>query len=172
MFPIQEWTKDRVYNVMMELLYSFNYAWFPMEKFIRENFPEEIAQAGLFDLTDKFAANEAKLLEKSVEQESEGIDRLIGFLELSHWSLFEDFRITKLSDTRLRINTFGCTIQKAAKSWGMDYYDCTGVAYRARLSFLRYVNPKTTVTPSFLPSQKTGEPHSPGASCEWIVSIE
>jgi len=172
MFSIEDWSKERVYNVMMELLYSFNYMWFLMEQWVDKNCPKELGQKGMLQMTDEFGAYEARRLKKTVDDKVEGIDQLISFLEHSHWAAFEDLRITKISDTRMRMMTLGCTSQKAAKKWGMEYYDCSEVAQRLRLAFLKEINPKVTVTPVFLPPEKPSDDYPTGTSCEWIVSIE
>jgi len=172
MFPIEDWSKERVHNVMLDLLYSFNYTWFLMEEWLRKNCPEKLAHEGLMWLTDEFGVYEAKRLEKTVDENSKGIDRLILFLEHSHWAAFEDVHITKLSDTRMRMATMNCTSQKAAGKWGMEYYDCGEIALRLRSAFLKQVNPKATVTPLFVPPEKAGEGRSSDTACEWIISIE
>ena len=172
MFPVDEWSKQRVHSVMMELLYSFNFMWFLMEEFIKKNCPEDVAREGLLILSEQFGAYEAKRLEKTVQGDSEGIDRLIRFLEHSHWCAFENIEVTKLSDTSLRMRTLNCTAQKAARKWGMEFYECGAGALRIRSAFFRHINPKSVVTPVFTPPQKAADASAPEASCEWVISIE
>ena len=172
MFPIKDWEKERVHDVMLELLYSFNFMWFLMEGWVKKNCPEEVAREGMLYLTDEFGAYEAKRLDKTVDGSLEGIDRLIRFLEHSHWAAFEDLEITKLSPTSFRMATLNCTSQKAAQKWGMEYYDCGAVALRLRTAFFRQIDPNVVVTPLFAPPEKGGESFPPDRSCAWIVSTE
>lgn len=172
MFPVDTWSKERVYDVMIELLYSLNYMWFLMEDWVKKNCPEEKALEGMLALADEFGAYEAKRLAKTVEEGSEGIDRLIRFLEHSHWCAFEDIEVTKLSDTTARMTTTGCSSQRAAKKWGMDYYDCRSSGLRLRSSFFRWVDPRARVIPEFTPPDEKPEEFPSGTSCSWIISIE
>ncbi|MGC9324821.1 MAG: DUF6125 family protein [Desulfomonilia bacterium] len=172
MFPVDDWNKERVHNVMMELLYSFNFMWFLMEEMIKKNCPEEVARDGLQQLSEKFGNYEAKRLEKTIPGESEGIERLIRFLEHSHWCAFEDIEITKLSDTSFRMRTQNCTAQKAAKKWGMEYYDCGTGAHMLRSGFFRTIDPNARVTRVFTPPEKAPDGTPIEVSCEWVISLE
>jgi len=172
MFPVDTWSKERVYDVMIELLYSFNYMWFLMEDWVKKNCPEEEALEGMLALTDEFGAYEAKRLAKTVEEGPEGIDRLIRFLEHSHWYAFENIEVTKLSDTTARMTTTECSSQRAAKKWGMEYYDCGSSALRLRSSFFRWVDPRARITPEFTPPEEKPEEFPSDTSCSWIISIE
>ena len=111
-------------------------------------------------------------MEKTIQGKAEGVDRLIQFLEHSHWCAFENIEITKLSDTRMRMRTLDCTAQKAAKKWGMDCYECGPGALRLRSGFFGWINPRARVTPAFTPPEKAGEGTPPDVSCEWLISIE
>ncbi|MDT8272079.1 MAG: DUF6125 family protein [Desulfomonilia bacterium] len=172
MFPIEQWSKERVHSVMMELLYSLNYMWFLMEEMIKKHCPEDVARDGLLELSEQFGAIEAKRLEKTLLGERDGIDRLIQFLEHSHWAAFEDVELTRLSDTSLRMRTRNCTAQKAAKKWGMDFYECGPGALRLRSGFFQYINPNARVHRVFSPPDEAGESTPPEVSCEWIISLE
>ena len=72
MFQIEQWSKERVHNVTMELLYSFNYMWFLAEEWIKKNCPEVVAREGILHLTDEFGAYEARRLEKTVPKDIVG----------------------------------------------------------------------------------------------------
>ena len=41
MLEIEGLSKGAVYDVMRELLYSFNYMWFRVEEWVRRRYPEE-----------------------------------------------------------------------------------------------------------------------------------
>ena len=172
MFPVDEWSKERVNSVMMELLYSFNFMWVLMEEWVKKNCPDKTAREEMLEMYEQFGYNEAKRLEKTLQAKNDGVDRLISFLEHSHWCAFEDIEITKISKSSFRMRTLNCTAQKAAKKWGMDFYECSLGAQKIRSGFFRYINPLTRVTPVFTPPQKAGDGTPPGANCEWIVSIE
>ena len=172
MFPIEGWSKERVHDVMLELLYSFNYMWFLTEQWVRKNCPEDVAREGMLYLTEEFGAYEAKRLAKTIDDGLEGTDRLIRYLEHSHWCAFENIEITWLSESSIRMVTRDCTSQKAARKWGMSHYDCGEVALRLRSAFFRQIDPGIRVTSLFTPPDKAVEGCHPEASCAWIISLQ
>jgi transcription termination factor NusB len=172
MLEIENWSKERVYTVMRELLFSFNYMWFLMEDWIKQNCPEKINSKDLQKVSETFGTYEAKRLEKTVNEKKEGIDRLIQFLDHSHWRVFEDIDLTKLSDRQLRMRTFGCTAQKAAKKWGMECYNCSEPGFRLRQGFFAQINPTAQVTRIYTPPDERPTEIPKEVSCEWRISIQ
>lgn len=171
MLKIDNWSKQHVHDVMQELLYSFNYMWFLMENWIGKHCPEKLETEEFKQLAETFGSYEAKRLEKTVDQDTAGIDRLIAFLKHSHWCAFEDIELTRVSDTELRMRTLNCTAQKAARKWGMDFYDCGSAGLRLRKSFFSQINPKAEVRRSYTPPEARPEELPEEVSCEWIISI-
>lgn len=171
MLEIEDWSKERVHAVMQELLYSFNYMWFLMEQWITQNCPDRIESEEFQKLAETFGAYEAKRLEKTVDPDIRGVDRLIAFLKHSHWSAFEDLELTKLSDEQLRMRTRNCTAQKAAQKWGMDYYDCGRAGLRLRSGFFSRIHPGAEVRRVFTPPDEKPADAPTEASCEWVISI-
>ncbi|MFO8111229.1 MAG: DUF6125 family protein [Desulfosalsimonadaceae bacterium] len=172
MFDIEKWNKEETYAVMLELLYSFNYMWFLMEGWVKTHCPEKADSEAFRVLSEQFGAYQAKRLEKTITEPVEGIDRLTAFLRHSHWFAFEDITLEKLSDTRLRMRTSGCTAQKAAKKWGMDHYACGDGGFRLRKGFFTRVDPSATVTRVFTPPDEKPADIPDDISCEWIIAID
>jgi hypothetical protein len=171
MLPIENWNKERVHTVMRELLFSFNYMWFIMEDWVKRNCPEMIDSEDFQKLSDEFGRYEAHRLEKTVEASSTGVDRLVQFVHHSHWCVFEEIELAKLSDKRLRMRTLGCTAQKAAQKWGMPHYDCSRSALRLRRGFFGRVDPTARVERVFSPPDEKPAGTPDDASCEWIITI-
>jgi hypothetical protein len=171
MLDIDNRSKEQVYTVMRELLYSFNFMWFLMEDWIKKNCPEKIDSEDLKQLSETFGAYEARRLEKTMSEKKKGIDRLIQFIDHSHWRIFEDLDLAKLSETELRMRTLGCTAQKAARKWGMDCYNCSAPALRLRQGFFSQIDPSAQVTRIYTPPDKRPAKTPDAASCEWRISI-
>lgn len=172
MLPIESWSKERVHAVMRELLFSFNYMWFLMEDWAKRNCPELIDRDDFQQLSDEFGRYQAKRLEKIVEGAGTGVDRMAQFVRHSHWCAFEEIELTKLSDTRLRMRTLGCTAQKAAQKWGMTHYDCAKSGLRLRRGFFERVEPTARVERIFTPPDEKPAGTPDEASCAWIITIE
>ncbi|MFP4194449.1 MAG: DUF6125 family protein, partial [Desulfobacterales bacterium] len=163
--------KQQVHEVMQELLYSLNYMWFLMEGWIGKNCPEKLDTEEFKQLGETFGSYEAKRLEKTVDPETKGLDRLEAFLKRSHWCAFEDIEITRLSETELRMRTLNCTAQKAARKWGMEFYECGDAGLRLRRGFFTRINPKAEVRRIYTPAEARPEELPKEVSCEWIISI-
>ena len=58
MFEIESWSKERVHTVMRELLFSFNYMWFLMEEWMKQNCPEKVDREDFQKLSEDFGAYE------------------------------------------------------------------------------------------------------------------
>jgi hypothetical protein len=172
MLEIENWSKEQVHTVMRELLFSFNYMWFLMEEWMKRNCPEKLESEDFQKLSEDFGSYEAQRLEKTVDETSKDVDRLVQFLKHSHWCVFEDIELTKLSDKRLRMRTLGCSAQKAAKKWGMDHYDCAKSALRLRKGFFARIDPTAQVAPAFTPPDQKPAGTPSEVTCEWIISIE
>ncbi|MBN2397473.1 MAG: hypothetical protein JXI32_03760 [Deltaproteobacteria bacterium] len=172
MFEIEDWSKDHVYEVMRELLYSFNYMWFVVEEWVKNTPPEELKPDAFLDFAEQFGSYEALRLARVSDPPGGEIDRFIYLLNRSHWAVFEDIEITKVSDTELRMRTLGCTSQKAARRWGMDYYACGQAGLKLREGFFRQINPKARVSRVFTPPDARPEGCPQEMSCEWRITID
>ncbi len=170
MLDIGKLSKDSVYGVMRELLYSFNYAWFLMEDWIRKNNPD-INNEGLLGLTEEFGAYEAKRLSRVLDTSEEGIERLIHFLNHSHWKVFEDIESERVSERSFSMKTLDCSTQKAAKKWGMGYYDCSEQGCRIREGFFREIDPGVRVERIFTPPDEKIDGSDKRISCEWLITL-
>jgi hypothetical protein len=172
MFDIEKWDKAQTHGITMELLYSFNYMWFLMEGWVKAHCPEKADSEAFRNLSEQFGSYQAKRLEKTFTEPLEGVDRLVEFLKRSHWFAFEDIKLEKLSDKKLRMRTSGCTAQKAAKKWGMDHYACGNGGLRLRKGFFTQIDPSANITRVFTPPDKKPADTPEDISCEWVITIQ
>ena len=171
MFAIEDWSKERVHDVMREVLFSFNYMWFLMEEWAKKNCPEKVQGESFQSLSEEFGRYEAQRLERVVDDKLSGVDRLVAFVRCSHWCAFEDIELTAISKHGLRMRTLGCTAQKAARKWGLSHYDCGQTGLRLREAFFSRVIPTATVERVFTPPDDRPAGAPPDAACEWMISI-
>ncbi|HOJ51882.1 MAG TPA: DUF6125 family protein [Syntrophales bacterium] len=171
MFPLDKWDKEHLYSTMRELLYSFNFTWFVTEEWIKKNCTPEKAKEGMLYLSGEFGAYEAKRIARIIPKDREGIDKLITFLEHSHWFAFEDMVTKKISPQSFIMATRNCTSQKAAQKWGMGYYDCAEGALKLRTSFFTQIDPRAQVQRIFTPPAPPAEGFDSSISCAWIISL-
>ncbi len=77
MFEIKDWSKDHVYEVMRELLYSFNYMWFVVEGWVKNTSPEELKADAFLDFSEQFGSYEVLRLAKVLDPPEGEIDRFM-----------------------------------------------------------------------------------------------
>lgn len=171
MLDIGELSKNSVYNVMRELLYSFNYAWFLMEDWIKKTHPEDVNNEDFLVLVEEFGAYEAKRLSRVLDTSEGGIETLINFLNHSHWAVFEEIEGERISEKSFKMKTFDCSTQKAAKKWGMDYYNCSEQGCRIREGFFRKINSDARVERIFTPPDERIDGIQERISCEWLITL-
>ncbi len=171
MFDIGNWSKEKVHSVSMELLYSFNFMWFLMDAWGKENCPEKVGNDDYWKLFSDFGAYEAQRLEKTLDPGIAGLDRMVQFLRHSHWSAFENLELTKLSGSSLRMRTHGCTAQKAVKKWGREYHECGKTGLMLRTGFFGRIDPMAKVQRVFTPPDARPPEAPEEASCEWIITL-
>ena len=169
---IESLSKDTVYNVMRELLYSFNYTWFLFEDVVKRTHPEGLESAEFLRLNEEFGSYEAKRLSRVIDISAAGIDALIQLLKHSHWAVFENIEIKRLTEKSFRIRTIECSTQKAAKKWGLEYRACGPTGSIIRIGFFKKVNEKVKVERVCTPPEISSEGTPENVSCEWMISIE
>ena len=172
MLEIEELSKETVYNVMRELLYSLNYAWFMFEDMLKNKIPEAFESEEYRRLQEEFGSYEAQRLARVLDISAGGVDDLIRFLKHSHWAVFEEIQIEKLTEKSFKMRTLECSTQKAAKKWGIEYYNCGLTGALIRTGFYKKVNESAKVQRVFTPpdTRPGGTPEN--VSCEWLISIE
>jgi len=169
---IERLSKEQVYNIMSELLYSFNYVWFMFEKFIKSKYPDAFESEEFLKLNEEFGEYEAKRVSKALDISTGEIEDLIRLVKHSHWAVFENIEITKLTKKSFRMRTIECSTQKAAKRWGMEYYDCGLTGSFARIGFYQYLNKNAKIQRIFTPPEISSEETPENVSCEWLISLE
>lgn len=170
-----ELSRDQLSAVMKNLVYVYSSAWFKSEKIVMEKYGLDATLSEEFtQLFREFGSKESsKLVELSIVSGT-GADSIVKGLQLSHWALFENIELTKLSDNMVRMRTIDCTRQRYAKKiWGTEY-PCKDLifSHEARIGFVKAINPKAEVRCSFCPPDDPRPKSIPeNVSCEWIITI-
>ena len=172
MLNIRAIKKDTLYNVMLQQLYALNYMWFRFEGFIQMKAPEARGSKEYYQLIEDYGLEESRRLVKALGFPREEIKDLTRFLQYSHWAIFENIEIVKLTTNSFRMRTLDCSAQNAAKRWGMEYYDCGAEGLWIRSAFFKGINPNANVQRIFTPPQAGPEDRRAIVSCEWLVSLE
>ena len=172
MLNIRTLTKDTLYTVMLQQMYSLNYVWLMYEGFIQQKAPEVYGSEEYYQLFEDYGSDEARRLVKALGFPREEIKDLARFLKYSHWAIFENIEIAELTANSFRMRTLNCSAQSAAKRWGMEYYDCRTGGLRIRSGFFKGINPKAKVQRIFTPPETGPEDTRDIISCEWLVSLE
>jgi hypothetical protein len=172
MLNIRTIKKDTLYDVMLQQLYSLNYMWFRFEDFIRVRDPEAYKSKEYYQLVEEYGLEEARRLVKALGFPRKEIKDLARFLKYSHWAIFENIEIMKLTANSFRMRTLDCSAQSAAKRWGMEYYDCGTEGLRIRSAFFKGINPKAKVNRIFTPPEARPKGTRAIVSCEWLISLE
>jgi hypothetical protein len=172
MLNIRAIKKDTLYAVMLQQMYSLNYVWMRIEGFIQQKAPQAYMGEEYYQLYEDYGSEEAGRLVKALSLPREEINDLARFLKYSHWAIFESIEIAELTSKSMRMRTLDCSAQRAAKRWGLEYYDCGAGDLRIRNGFFKGINPKAKVQRIFTPPEARPEDRPAFASCEWLISLE
>ena len=172
MFELEGLNKDTVYNLMEELLYSFNYMLVLFKGWVRRKHPEEFKSEEFCRLYEKFGSYQAKRLSKALDISAQGVDILIQLLKHSHWAVFENIEVKKLTEKSFRMRTIECSLQRAAERRETGYYDCRLVGSLLRSGFFKRVDQNVRVQRIFTPPEIKPEGTPENVSCEWLISVE
>jgi hypothetical protein len=172
MLDIRVIKKDTLHDVMLQQMYSLNYVWMRMEGLIQQKAPEVYGSEEYHQLFEDYGSEEARRLVKALGFPREEINDLARFLKYSHWAIFENIEIAELTAKSFRMRTLDCSAQRAARRWGLEYYDCGAGGLRIRNGFFKGINPKAKVQRIFAPPEAGAEGRPAVASCEWLISLE
>jgi predicted RecB family nuclease len=172
MLDIREIKKDTLHAVMLQQLYALNYVWLRFEGLIQQKAPEAYMGEEHYQLYEDYGSEEARRLVKALGFPREEIKDLVRFLQHSHWAVFENIEIAELTASSFRVRTLDCSAQRAAKKWGLEYYDCGTGGLRIRNGFYKGINPRAKVQRIFTPPEARPEGRPALASCEWLISLE
>ena len=172
MLNIQAIKKDTLYAVMLQQMYSLNHVWLTDEGFIQQKAPELYGSEQYYQLFEDYGLDEARRLVKALDFPREEINDLAKYLKYSHWVIFEDIEIGKLTASSFRMRTLDCSAQRAAKKWGMQYYDCRNGGLQIRSGFFKGINAKAKVQRIFTPPEAKPEDTHTLVSCEWLISLD
>ena len=172
MLSIRAVKKDTLYNVMLQQMYSLNYVWMRIESLIQQRAPEVYRSEEYYQLFEDYGSQEARRLLKALDLPRKEIKDLTRFLKYSHWAIFENIEIAGLTADHFIMRTLDCSAQRAAKRWGLDYYDCGAGGLRIRNGFFKGINPRARVQTIFAPPEAGPEGRPAITSCEWLISLE
>jgi hypothetical protein len=172
MLSVRAIKKDTLYNVMLQQMYSLNYVWMRIERLIQQRAPEVYGGEEYYQLFEDYGSEEARRLLKALGFPREEIRDLARFLRYSHWAIFENIEIAGLTADSFIMRTLDCSAQRAAKRWGLDYYDCGAGGSRIRNGFFKGINPRARVQRVFTPPDEGPEGSPAIASCQWLISLE
>jgi len=172
MLDVRAIKKDTLHNVMVQQLYSLNYVWMRIEGLIQQKAPEVYGSEDYYQIFEDYGSEEARRLLKVLGFPRKEIKDLARFLKYSHWAIFESIEITELTTNSFRMRTLDCSAQRAAKRWGMEYYDCGAGGLRIRSGFFKGINPKSKAQRIFTPPETGPEGTRAIVSCEWLISLE
>ena len=172
MLSIRAIKKDILYNVMLQQMYSLNYVWMRMEGLIQQRAPELYGSEEYYQLFEDYGSEEARRLIKAVGFRRKEIKDLARFLKYSHWAIFENIEIAGLTGDSFHMRTLDCSAQRAARRWGLEYYDCATGGLRIRKGFFKAINSRATVRRVFTPPEAGREGRPATASCEWLISLK
>ena len=172
MLKIEDLSKESVYNVMSGLLYSLNYGWFLLEDFMRAKHPELLKDEDYLKVNENVGSYEAKRLSKSLDISGDSVDNLMHLVKYSHWAVFENIEIKKLTETSFRMRTIGCSAQGAIHKWGLEHYDCRLAGLQLRQGFFNGANKNAEVERIFSPPEARREGIPDNVSCEWLISLK
>jgi len=167
-------SKRELLAVLKNMVLVYSSSWFKSEWIAAKKFGIENFQSREFaELFKEFGAREAKILVEHSIVTGKDADSIIKALRLSHWALFEDITLEKLSDTTVRMRTINCSRQNyAMKKLGVTY-PCrdVGFPYESRLGFVKAINPSAEVERVFCPPDERPAGIPENVSCEWIIHI-
>lgn len=172
MLNIRAIEKDALYAVMLQQMYSLNYVWMRLEGLMQQKAPEVYGGEEHYRLYEAYGSEEARRLVKVLGFPRKEIKDLARFLKCSHWAIFENIEIAGLTANSFKMRTLDCSAQRAAKRWGLDYYDCGAGGLRIRNGFYKGINPRAKVKRIFTPPETRPEGRPAVASCEWLISLE
>jgi hypothetical protein len=153
-------------------MYALNYVWMRLEGLMQQKAPDVYGSEQYYQLYEDYGSEEARRLVKALGFPREKIEDLAAFLKYSHWAIFESIEIAELTANSFRMRTLDCSAQRAAKRWGLEYYDCGPGGLRIRNGFYKGINPKAKVKRIFTPPETGPEGRSAVASCEWLVLLD
>lgn len=172
MLEIEKLNKEAVYRVMRELLYTLNWLHVQLELLLRTKYPEGVHNEELFSLHERVGSYEANRLSRVLNIPGGGIDALMELVRHSHWAVFENIEVKKLTESSFTMRTIECSTQKAWEQWGMGRLECGRSNLLARSGFFKAANQKANVKKVFTPTEGRPESAPENVSCEWVISIE
>jgi len=172
MLEISNLTKETTYLVMRELLYTLNWLHIQLTLLLSTKYPQEMSSKELHTIHETVGSHEAKRLSRVLNISGEGVDALMQLARYSHWAVFENIEVTKLTERSFRMRIIECSTQKSWGRQGLGRYDCGSPSLLARSGFFKATNPKAKVSKIFTRPEDRPDGTPENVSCEWQISIE
>lgn len=167
-------SKKELFEVLKNMVHTYSSAWFKSEWIAMEKVGMDAFLVEDFvELFKDFGFREAKILVERSIVSGRDADSIVKALSLSHWALFENITLEKLSNNAVRMRTIDCSRQKYAMKKLGTTYPCkiVGFSQESRLGFVRAINPSAEVQCVFCPPDPKPANTPKNVSCEWIISI-
>jgi len=174
LLPFDELSRDKLFAVMKNLVNTYSWGWLNSQLVATEKYGlDALLDEDFTEFFRDFGSKQSrKLVELSIVSGTD-IDSIIKGLQLSHWALFENIELTKLSDNIVRMRTIDCSRQRYIRTtWGTEY-PCKNLKFssESRIGFVKEINPRAEVKCSFCPPDPRPKDIPVNVSCEWIISI-
>ena len=170
----RELSKDKLFALMKNLVNTYSWAWLQSELMATEKYGLDDVLGGEFnEFFREFGSREGrKLVELSIVSGT-GVDSIIKGLQLSHYALFENVELKKLSDSTVSMRTIDCSRQRYIRAKLGTVYPCKNFHFsrESRTGFVKAINPRAEVKCSFCPPDPRPKGVLENVSCEWIISI-
>jgi hypothetical protein len=167
-------SKHELFQVLKNMVQVYSSAWFKSEWIAVKNFGFNCFQDSEFaELFKEFGAKEAKILVELSIVSGKNADSIIKALNLSHWALFENITLEKLSEHTIRMRTINCSRQSYTMKKFGKAYPCkvVGFPHESRLGFVKAINSSAEVWCVFCPPDPRPGSVPLEVSCEWIINI-
>ncbi|MGD8564838.1 MAG: DUF6125 family protein [Candidatus Bathyarchaeota archaeon] len=165
--------KKKLLEVLKNLAHVYSSAWFKSEKIVIEKYGLDATLGGEFlQLFRDFGFREAKKMVDLNIIKSSDADSIIKGLSLSHWALFENIELEKISNKSVRMRTLDCSRQRYAKNqWGSEY-PCKNMDFsiESRIGFVKAINSRAEVNCVFCPPDPKPKDVNKKTSCEWLIT--
>ena len=167
-------SKKELLEVLKNLAHVYSSAWFKSEKIVIEKYGLDTTLGGEFlQLFRDFGFREAKKLVDLDIIKGSDAGSIIKGLSLSHWVLFENIELEKISSRSVRMRTLACSRQRYAQNqWGSEY-PCKNLDFsiESRIGFVKAINPRAEVKCVFCPPDPKPKGVNKKISCEWLINI-
>jgi hypothetical protein len=168
---IEELPKEKMFAVMRGIVGTMSYLAFAYEELAEEKVGQGMFfEQSYIDMAKEFGGREARVLKRASVITTEGLDAIVEALIYSHWALYENLEITKLTEKVIRLRTLNCTTQRYVLT-GREGFPCKNFGLNSRLGFVQGINPNAELRCVFCPPEPRPKDTPQEVSCQWEISL-